>query len=272
MTRDRRLRVTVLQLSYDEYEDPSARIERVLDTIRSERGSDLIVLPELWGNGAFTPTLWAERSETMDGDTAARLATAARESNCYVHAGSIIERAVPNSYAGPDSRGLWNTALVFGPNGRRVASYRKIHRFGFGEGEPLLLEPGATPTTVALPQGTAGLAICYDLRFPELFRSLVDQGAEFFVVPASWPAARVVHWELLGRARALENQAFMIQCNSVGIQAGLRMGGRSQIVDPQGSVIAQAGDDDEILTVDIDITEVADFRAAFPVLDDRRLQ
>lgn len=271
MTHRRRLRVSLLQLAYDEHEDPVARLDRVLAAIGAARGADLTVLPELWGCGAFTPDAWAERAESLAGPTARRLAAAARENRCVLHAGSLIERAEPDADRGPQGRGLWNTALVFGPDGRRLAGYRKIHRFGFGEGEPQLLEPGAAPATVALPQGTAGLATCYDLRFPELFRRLVDQGAELFIVPAAWPAARVEHWELLGRARALENQAFMIQCNTAGAHGGLRMGGRSQIVDPQGQVIAQAGEDETALTVDIDLAEALEFRRAFPVLADRRL-
>lgn len=265
------LRVSLLQVAYDEREDTRARIERVLALIGSERNSDLIVLPELWGCGAFTPGVWAERAEGLDGRTAALLSAAARENGCFLHAGSIIERSAENGDRGPEDRGLWNTSLVFGPDGGRLASYRKIHRFGFGEGEPQLLEAGSVPTTVTLPQGTAGLATCYDLRFPELFRSLVDLGSTFFVVPAAWPAARIEHWELLGRARALENQAFVIQCNTVGTHGGLRMGGRSQVCDPQGQVVAQAGDDETTLAVNIDLDRVCEFRSAFPVLDDRRV-
>jgi len=272
VTADGRLRVSVLQLAYDEHEAREARIERVLDTIRSERGADLIVLPEMWGCGAFTADVWAERAETLDGPTARRLAAAAQENNCVLHAGSIVEAAGPGADTGPQGRGLWNTALVFGPDGRRLAGYRKIHRFGFGEGEPQLLEAGETPVTVNLPQGIGGLATCYDLRFPELFRLLVDRGASFFVVPAAWPAARIEHWELLGRARALENQAFVIQCNTAGTHGGLQMGGRSQVVDPHGEVIAQAGQDETVFTLDIDLADALSFRRAFPVLADRRLR
>lgn len=152
-----------------------------------------------------------------------------------------------------------------------LACYRKIHRFGFGEGEPLMLEAGRTVTTVRLGPATAGLAICYDLRFPELFRALLTQGAELFVVPAAWPAARRTDWELLGRARALENQAFVVQCNTVGEQGGLAMGGASRIVDPYGRVIAAGGDGEQVITAEIDLGVAAAFRREFPALNDRRI-
>jgi predicted amidohydrolase len=115
------------------------------------------------------------------------------------------------------------------------------------------------------------LATCYDLRFPEQFRLLLDAGARLVIVPAAWPAARVEHWRLLGRARAIENQMVVIQCNTGGSHGGVRMGGHSQVVAATGEVLAEAGDGEEILDVDVDLTEVAAWRQRFPVLADRRL-
>lgn len=268
---DEILRIAVLQTAFDEHEDAEHRLNRVTALVRGQRGADLIVLPELWAYGAFTPSSWADTAELVDGSIAQALSAAARDVGATLHAGSIIESAAHGAYPGAQGRGLWNTSVVFGADGTLAGSYRKIHRFGFGEGEPTLIEAGEDPTVIDLPQGRIGLATCYDLRFPEMFRTLVDLGALAFVVPAAWPAPRREHWELLGRARALENQAFMVQCNTTGSHGGLEMGGHSQIVDPRGEVLARAGDGEQVLTLEIDLNEARRFRRDFPVLEDRRI-
>jgi predicted amidohydrolase len=270
------MRVAIIQLGYDDEESTATRVERVAQLVRDLAGHDLVVLPELWQPTGFGYRRWAALAEPVDGPLVHAMARAARAAGVVLHAGSWIE----TNGAGPDGRGLWNTSMVFGPDGSLLATYRKVHRFGFGQGEPLLLEAGSGIVTVDLPRpATApespsvptGLATCYDLRFPEQFRMLLDAGAELFVVPAAWPAARVEHWQLLGRARALENQSFMVQCNTAGTHAGIEMGGRSQVVDPWGVVLAEAGTDEEVLSVEIDVDGVAAIREKFPVLGDRRL-
>jgi predicted amidohydrolase len=206
------------------------------------------------------------------GPTVTALAEAARSIGAVVHAGSIIERAAPGDPPGPQGRGRWNTSVVLGPDGGVLATYRKVHRFGFGSGEPKLLEAGQDVVTVPLPGGpVAGLSTCYDLRFPELYRRLLDGGATLFLVPAAWPAARVGHWSLLGRARALENQAWLLACNTAGTHARTPMGGHSQVVSPSGEVVAEAGEGEEVLVAEIDPAQVQRYRTAFPVLADRRL-
>jgi predicted amidohydrolase len=144
----------------------------------------------------------------------------------------------------------------------------------------VLLEAGTGVVTVDLPRPVSapqnpsvptGLATCYDIRFPEQFRALLDAGAQLLVVPAAWPSARVEHWRLLGRARALENQCFLVQCNTAGTHARVEMGGYSQVVDPWGAVVAEAGTGEEVLSVEIDIDSVPTIRQKFPVLADRRL-
>jgi predicted amidohydrolase len=203
------------------------------------------------------------------------VAAAARAVGCAVHAGSVIER---------DSVGhLWNTSVLLDATGAVTATYRKMHRFGFGEGEPLLLEAGPDLVTADVPTSArpggqppdllrVGLATCYDLRFPEMFRALLDAGSSAFVVPAAWPAARVEHWTLLGRARAVENQCVVIAANTAGTHARHTMGGRSQVIGPMGEVLGEAGDEEEILVVDVDPAGIAAARVAFPVLADRRLR
>ena len=139
----------------------------------------------------------------------------------------------------------------------------------------MLLEAGeevvvATAELAGRPTGL-GLATCYDLRFPELFRLLLDGGAEVVLIPAAWPAARVEAWTLLGRARAIEDQVVVVQCNTGGAHSGVTMGGRSQVVDATGAVLAQAGDREEVLVVDVDLDAIDAVRKSFPVLADRRL-
>ncbi len=265
------MRVHVVQVAYTDEERVEARVERVAALVAGQRGADLVVLPELWPHGGFSYRSWAERAEPLDGPSLSAIAKAAAEIGAVVHAGSIVERAAP----GPEGRGLWNTSVLFGPTGDRIAVYRKIHRFGFGNGEPVLLEAGdelvvRTVSLAGRPTGV-GLATCYDLRFPELFRGLLDGGAELVLIPAAWPAPRVEAWSLLGRSRAIEDQVVVVQCNTGGTHAGVRMGGRSQVVDATGAVLAEAGNGEEVLVVDVDLDAVAAWRESFPVLADRRL-
>ncbi|MCA1780629.1 MAG: carbon-nitrogen family hydrolase [Dermatophilaceae bacterium] len=270
------LRVTLVQLWYADVESVADRTSRVADLVRSvcaerSRGGPphLVVLPELWAPTGFGYQEWEERAEPVDGAVATAMSELARECAVLLHAGSIVERL---EAPGPEGKRLSNTSLVFGPDGGMVAVYRKIHRFGFGAGEPGLMEAGEDLVGLELPTGhRAGLSTCYDLRFPELYRRLLDVGAEVFVVPAAWPLARVEAWSLLGRARAIENQCFVLACNTAGTHAGVAMGGASQIVSPRGEVLAEAGPDEEVLTIEIDLDDVAEAREAFPVLADRRL-
>lgn len=270
------LRVTLVQLGYGDEESVEDRTSRVVDTVHSVCGGPdpdapphLVVLPELWAPTGFGHQRWEERAEPLDGPTSAAMSALARDCGIWLHGGSFVER-LPSP--GDEGKSLSNTSVFFGPAGDRVAVYRKIHRFGFGTGEPRLMEAGADLAGVSLPGGhRAALSTCYDLRFPELYRRQLDEGAELFVVPAAWPTPRVGAWTLLGRARAIENQCFLIACNTAGTHAGIEMGGHSQVVSPMGEVLAQAGPEEEIVDVTIDLDAVQEARSAFPVLADRRL-
>ncbi|PRY55688.1 putative amidohydrolase [Knoellia remsis] len=269
------MRLALIQLGYGDDETMPARIERVSDLVREvvdRERPDLVVLPELWGPTGFDYRKWESLAEPLDGPWASAMTRLAAEVGVTLHAGSFIERLAS---PGADGRTLANTSLVVTADGERTA-YRKIHRFGFGSGEPKLLEAGDEVVTTQIPSGTGesvtvGLSTCYDLRFPELYRRLLDDGAELLVVPAAWPMARVAHWTLLGQARAVEDQVFVAQCNTAGTHAGTEMGGHSQVVAPTGEVLAEAGADEEVLVVDIDTRLVASTRESFPVIPDRRL-
>jgi len=267
------MKVALIQLAYGDDESVADRTARVVDLVRAQAGHDLVVLPELWPAGGFDYTAWDARAEAVDGPVAQALAAAARDARVTLHGGSIVERAEPAESGG---RGLWNTSLVFSPDGELVATYRKIHRFGFGEGEPSLMDAGEDLVVVDVPVadgGTVpvGLSTCYDLRFPELYRRLLEHGAEVFVIPAAWPRKRVAHWTLLGQARAVEDQCVVLQCNTAGTHARHEMGGHSQVVDATGKVLAAAGLDEEVLSIDIDTLVTPEWRRTFPVLADRRL-
>ena len=273
------MRIAVVQVAYGDDEPMPERVERVCALVRGTAGGnsagsrpDVVVLPELWGPTGFDYRRWEALAEPLDGPWVRAMAALARELSVTLHAGSFVERLAE---AGVDGRRLANTSLLVTAGGERTA-YRKIHRFGFGSGEPKLLEAGTEVVTARIASATgesatAGLSTCYDLRFPELYRQQVDAGAEVFLVPAAWPAARVGHWTLLGRARAVEDQAFVVQCNTAGTPARTEMGGRSQVVAPNGDVLAEAGTGEDVLVVDVDLGVVASTREAFPVLGDRRL-
>ncbi|MGZ4616014.1 MAG: carbon-nitrogen family hydrolase [Actinomycetes bacterium] len=253
------MRVHVVQLSYGDEEPLAARVDRVAALVRAQRGADLVLLPELWPQGGFAYDGWAAAAEPLDGPVVTALRTAARDLGAVVHMGSIVER---------DATGrLFNTSVLIGADGRLLTSYRKVHLFGFGEGEPALMTPGEG----VVVHGNLGLATCYDLRFPEQFRLLLDAGAVVVLLPAAWPAKRVGHWRLLTQARAVENQSYVVACNTAGTHAGVRMGGGSLVVDPWGAVLAEAGVDEEVLIVDLDLALVAKTRSSFPILADRRL-
>ena len=257
------MRASLLQIDVNEGESVESRRRRVASLVREQAGADLVVLPELWTTGAFAYEVFAQEAEPLEGPTYEAMAKAASDAGVWLHAGSIPERD-------PDGP-LYNTSLLFSPSGDLAAAYRKIHRFGFDKGEAVLMAAGRELVTVRLPDTTLGVATCYDLRFPELFRSLVDAGAEILVVPAGWPERRRAHWTLLAQARAVENQAFVLACGTAGTHAGVPQAGHSIVVDPWGEVLAEAGSGEEILSVDIDPAKVATTREQFPALKDRVL-
>ncbi|WP_432195766.1 carbon-nitrogen family hydrolase [Streptomyces sp. bgisy027] len=265
------MRASLLQIDVNEGESVESRRGRVASLVREQAGADLVVLPELWTTGAFAYEAFAGEAEPLEGPTYEVMAKAASDAGVWLHAGSIPERAPAGGGSAAGDGPLYNTSLVFSPSGELAAAYRKIHRFGFDKGEAVLMTAGEDLVTVRLPGTTLGLATCYDLRFPELFRSLVDAGAETLVVPAGWPERRRAHWTLLAQARAVENQAFVLACGTAGTHAGVPQAGHSIVVDPWGEVLAQAGAGEQVLTVEFDPGKVALTRDQFPALKDRML-
>ncbi|UYQ63349.1 carbon-nitrogen family hydrolase [Streptomyces peucetius] len=258
------MRASLIQIAVDPDESVDSRRRRAASLVREQADSELVILPELWPVGAFAYQRFEQEAESPSGPTYEAMAKAASDAGVWLHAGSVVEKAADGT--------LYNTALVISPTGELAASYRKIHRFGFDKGEAVMMGAGEELVTVPVPGGlTLGLATCYDLRFPELFRGLTDAGAQALVVPAGWPARRRDHWTLLARARAVENQAYVLACGTAGTHAGVEQAGHSIVVDPWGEVLAEAGPDEEVLTVDLDPAKVTRTREVFPALKDRRL-
>ncbi|MFI8434115.1 carbon-nitrogen family hydrolase [Streptomyces sp. NPDC079020] len=257
------MRASLIQIAVDPDESVNFRRKRAVSLVVAQRGADLVVLPELWPVGAFAYTDFAAEAEPLQGPTHDVMAAAAAEAEVWLHAGSFVERAVDGT--------LYNTSLVFSPEGERRAVYRKIHRFGFDKGEAVMMGAGEELVTAVLPQTTLGLTTCYDLRFPELYRGLVDAGAETLIVAAGWPERRRAHWTLLTQARAVENQAYVLAVGTAGTNGGVEQAGHSIAIDPWGEILAEAGAGEEVLSVEFDPAKAATTREQFPALKDRRL-
>jgi predicted amidohydrolase len=259
------MRVALLQLASPDEESVAARLSRVDAVVRGERGlrdADLLVLPEMWTAGYFSFDEYPARAEPLEGPTLSLAREWATELRLTVHLGSFVEA---------DAEGrLHNTSVVIGPDGTVANTYRKIHLFGYGSREAELLTSGETVATSDVGGQPTGITTCYDLRFPELYRSLVDVGAEQVIVCAAWPAARLEHWRLFTSVRAVEQQVNLVACNAVGEQQGVTLAGHSRIVDPTGEVVAEAGTDEGFMFADLDPSLPRTFRAEFPALADRR--
>jgi len=259
-----RSRVKIASIQLEMADRPKEKnVEHALAMIDQVPAADLILLPEIWTCGFFAFDRYAAESEPLNGPTVNLFRQKARARGCHIVMGSLVER---------DAESLFNTTVFIGPGGEILAGYRKIHLFGYQSDETKLLTPGKDIVVADTPWGRAGFATCYDLRFPELFRRLVDRGAEIFLIPSAWPLARIDAWRLFNRARAHENLAFLISCNCAGENAGKRYGGHSMVVDPWGKVLAEGGEGGEIVTAEIDPAQVEQARKEFPALADRTLR
>ena len=258
------MRAALIQLDVSESEPIAERLPRAMDLVRrASVDADLVVLPELWHVGAFDVEGARLHAEPLDGPLVTLMAQTAASAGVWLHGGSVAERAADGRH--------FNTSVLFAPDGRLVSTYRKIHLFGFTGGETTLMSAGDEVVVTQTPLGVTGLATCYDLRFPELYRRFVDAGAVAVIMGSGWPTPRIAHWSTLVRARAIENQMAVLACNEVGTHAGTVLGGHSVIVDATGEVLAEAGAGEEILRADIDVERIRQWREAFPVLGDRRL-
>ena len=255
-----RAHLVQLDIAWEDRDANIARVEELLADAPIQPG-DLVVLPELFDSGF---SLNIETTNDADGATANAIAGIARRLRITLHASRTI--------IGPDGKGR-NQAHIVGPDGATLAVYDKIHPFSFGQ-EPERFTAGDAVTTCQWRADEESLricpAICYDLRFPELFRAGLTQGAECFVLGANWPDARIAHWRALLIARAIENQAYVIGVNRVGDDPRLRYIGCSMAIDPMGEILIEMDAREAVGSVEIDPTQVRRWRERFPAWKDRK--
>lgn len=254
--------------------DKRVNFERAERLVReaAERGATLVVLPEVF-SWRGPRSAEADAGEDVPGETTERLGRLAADLGIHLQAGSMPERI-------PGERRCYNTALLFAPDGSLVARYRKIHLFDVELPGQVSARESATrmhgdQTAVASTAiGRIGLSICYDLRFPELYRRLVAAGAEIICVPSAFTfPTGAAHWETLIRARAIENQVYVVAPDQVGSSPnGWRDYGNSMIVDPWGTVVARASDGEGVIVAPIRLDYLARVRAELPALRHVRLR
>jgi deaminated glutathione amidase len=266
------VRVAAVQLTSTADRERNLATADRLTRAAAAAGAELVVLPEKWPV-LGTPEETAAGAEPFDGPALSWARATARELGIELVAGSIAER-VPGREKGS------NTSAHIGPDGEVRGIYRKIHMFDVEVGgrtyrESEHEEGGDEVVLSETADGVElGLTVCYDLRFPEVYRILAVRGARVITVPAAFTLATTRdHWEVLLRARAIEDQAFVIAANQVGEHArDYRSGGRSMIVDPWGVVLAQAPDTETFITAELDLDRQAEIRRTLPSLANRRPQ
>jgi omega-amidase len=243
------------------WEDKRANHDRVramLNAAPPSAGS-LLLLPEMFSTG-FSMDV-ARVSEGKGGESAAFLSGLARERACHVLGGVVTQS--------DDGQGR-NQAVLFDTTGREVARYAKMHPFSYG-GEERHYTAGESVVVFEIEGWNVAPFICYDLRFPEVFRAAVRRNAELFLVIANWPAQREAHWVTLLQARAIENQAYVAGVNRCGRDPKQSYPGRSLIVDPSGRILADGGDSETVVSADLDRDSMLAYRREFPALADMRL-
>ena len=244
-----------LEITLGEPESNISRARRLLVEAK-QQGAELVLLPELWTTG-YDLERAAELAVHLRSDN--EIAKLARDFGVYL-GGSVLEKSGGK---------FFNAFTIYSPTGQLLALYRKLHLFAPLR-EPAFLSAGDAPVMFELPWGKSGLAICYDLRFPELFRFYGVNGTRLMLVCAEWPHPRLEHWRTLLRARAIENQAYVVACNAVGRANETVFFGHSMIINPWGEVLSEADESETTLFAELDLAQVDQIRTQFPVLSDRR--
>ena len=262
--------IAALQMNTGSDKDQNLDVASSLVREAAQAGASLIGLPETF-NWMGPEDEREAALEPLDGPTGSRMASLARELGIHLLAGSILEAGAPDGRA-------YNTSILYGPGGERLAVYRKLHLFDveIGDGatyrESRNVAPGDALAVADTPPGKLGLTVCYDLRFPELYRALSEQGAELLAVPAAFTLMTGKdHWEVLLRARAIENLCWVMAPAQVGAHSGRRQTyGNAMVIDPWGTVVARASDGPGFALGRIDPALQARVRERLPSLSHRR--
>jgi len=251
-------KIALAQFSFPEGkpEDNYLTAENAVKTA-SQQGADVLLLPELWASG-YDLEHCSKYASPLDQGWFEQMALLA-ERNQIAVGGSLIEE---------DQGKYFNTFLIVDKNGQRLGAYRKIHLFGFLK-EERYFKAGSHLVLVDSPWGKVGLATCYDLRFPEIFRTYAVNGAEAIFLVSEWPRKRIAHWDILLQARAVENQCFIAAVNKVGISKGAALGGSSAVIDPLGNCLVRGTEKPAVLTAEIELDQARKTREWMPVLQDR---
>ncbi len=244
-----------MKISIVQFKSELGEVEKNFSTatrlIETAKNSDVILLPELWSTGYYpTPV---EDFADVDGERTTKfLCAAAEKFSVNIIGGSVIVKSGDK---------IFNRCIVANRRGKIAATYDKTHLFSFAKEDEVFCA-GDKISVVELDGVRCGLAICYDLRFPKFFRKIALAGAEIIFIPAAWSLKRLTPRQILTKARAIENQVFVVFANSSGI---------SEIVNPRGEIIAESGRDEEILTAEINLSERAEIIATMNLLADRNL-
>ncbi|MEH7342567.1 carbon-nitrogen hydrolase family protein [Bacillus sp. JJ1532] len=264
--------VKVAAVQMDSQNEKNINLEKAEIFIREavQKGAEFVALPEYF-NFIGTEEEEGENAEYLDsGRTVQFLKDVAKEFNIWLHGGSILEKVKGNEK-------YYNTSILINPNGEIVSEYRKVHLYdvdinnGPEFQESKTKDFGKKIVVANTEFAKVGLSICYDVRFPELYRLLALQGAEMIVAPAEFPTfTGKDHWEVLLRARAIENQVFVVAPAQIGNKPAFHSFGRSKIVNPWGTVIATAADKEMVLMAELDFSYLRDLRKQLPSLSNRR--
>lgn len=243
----------------------SANVEKISHYTHMAKGQncDVVIFPEMSDTGYDPNNLATTASTWTDAKTPLQtIRTFAKGEKIHIICG-LSEK---------EGNSLYNALAIINSQGRLIAKYRKIHLFAIPPAyEDRRFSPGDSPTTTTISDMRWGFAICYDLRFPEMFRSLIDQNVEVITICSAWPQARIHHWRSLCLARAIENQAYVLAVNRTGKDGKLTFGGQSLLINPAGNIMNEASENDEgLITASIDRETVTKLRREFPVLNHRK--
>jgi predicted amidohydrolase len=237
--------------------DKNVSFAEEMTAAAASRGSNLLLLPELWTSGYDLEN--AERYAEFNRGLLPHISQLANQYNL----------AIGGSYLLGDQGGFFNTFALFLPGVSEPILYRKIHLFRKMD-ENKFLQPGQKVVTAQASWGETGLAVCYDLRFPELFRAIALRGSALACIVAEWPMSRVEHWRVLLRARAIENQMFVAAVNATGQSGPEVFAGRSAVLTPWGDTLVEGGSEEDLLTATMDLDLAQQIREDIPILQYRR--
>lgn len=259
-------KVALIQM--DSQDNERKNKEKIADYIEkaAKEGAKMVIFPETVD---YIGKRLKDHAKLIPGEWDEFLSEQAKKYSVYIHGGSVTEK---NEQGNP-----WNTSLVFAPDGSCIAKYRKLHLFdvevtnGPSYQESKMISAGNEIVTADTELGELGLAICYDIRFPEMFRIQSMQGTEIFIVAANFTyETGRKHWKTLLQARAIENTCFVLACNQCGTKPAFKAYGHSMVIDPFGEILIEGGDEEACLVVEIDLDQVKKARAEIPSLKNRR--